>query len=400
MKNILILYPHWVPSNLTGVHRVRLVANSLVRKGYKVKVITVDPSYYEDVPDPNLRLLVEKGVEVIRVRAFRVFKIRLVGDLGLRGAYFLWKELKKQLKSNSFDVMWVPIPSFYGALVPLFIRAPTRPKWGVDYIDPWVRKTKGRGLREKASVLFATILEPLVIKRVDFVTGVNRSYYKPALKRNHRMGLQEASFPYGIDSMDYRDWTRMVKVNEAPCFNGKFALYAGAFLPDSVTLMRIFFEAIRHLRETGGLLIDKMVFIGTGGTSERNVKKIAQEIGIGELVEEFRERFGYLETIELQKMAVGNFIIGSGEKHYTPSKVFQNLMIGKPVFLMTHIESPVWSDIDGWQGLIGVKWERGETIDILEDVRNWIDLKELVSGPRETLEIDYLIHPLINLIEC
>ena len=27
MKRILIIYPHWPPSNLVGVHRVRLIAN-------------------------------------------------------------------------------------------------------------------------------------------------------------------------------------------------------------------------------------------------------------------------------------------------------------------------------------------------------------------------------------
>ena len=29
MKTVLIIYPHWPPSNLVGVHRVRLIANHL-----------------------------------------------------------------------------------------------------------------------------------------------------------------------------------------------------------------------------------------------------------------------------------------------------------------------------------------------------------------------------------
>ena len=42
MKRMLIIYPHWPPSNLVGVHRVRLIANELHSLGWQAIVLTID----------------------------------------------------------------------------------------------------------------------------------------------------------------------------------------------------------------------------------------------------------------------------------------------------------------------------------------------------------------------
>ena len=41
MKRLLILYPHWPPSNLAGMHRARLTANFAIDAGWNVTVIAV-----------------------------------------------------------------------------------------------------------------------------------------------------------------------------------------------------------------------------------------------------------------------------------------------------------------------------------------------------------------------
>ena len=48
MKTLLIIYPHWPPSNLVGVHRVRLLVNEMPAQGWKPIVLTVDPEDYEE----------------------------------------------------------------------------------------------------------------------------------------------------------------------------------------------------------------------------------------------------------------------------------------------------------------------------------------------------------------
>jgi hypothetical protein len=61
MKNILIIYPHWPPSNLAGVHRARLIANFLPEFDWHPIILTVDPDYYEEKPDWDMLKTVNQG---------------------------------------------------------------------------------------------------------------------------------------------------------------------------------------------------------------------------------------------------------------------------------------------------------------------------------------------------
>ena len=54
MKKILIIYPHFPPSNLAGVHRPRLFANHLKSFGWEPVILTVHEKYYEEELDWNL----------------------------------------------------------------------------------------------------------------------------------------------------------------------------------------------------------------------------------------------------------------------------------------------------------------------------------------------------------
>ena len=51
LRKVLILYPHFPPSNLAGVHRPRLFAQHLPDFGWEPVVLTVDEKYYE-IPSP------------------------------------------------------------------------------------------------------------------------------------------------------------------------------------------------------------------------------------------------------------------------------------------------------------------------------------------------------------
>ena len=85
MKTVLILYPHWPPSNLVGVHRVRLVANNLARHGWHPVVLTVHEDFYEEPGSAESVRLVNESAEVIKVTArapWTLFGKRLVGDIG------------------------------------------------------------------------------------------------------------------------------------------------------------------------------------------------------------------------------------------------------------------------------------------------------------------------------
>ena len=58
MKRMLIIQPHWPPSNLVGVHRVRLIANEMHGLNWKATVLAVHEDDYEEELVPETTLLV------------------------------------------------------------------------------------------------------------------------------------------------------------------------------------------------------------------------------------------------------------------------------------------------------------------------------------------------------
>ena len=111
MKNMLIIHPHWPPSNTVGVHRVRLIANELHHFNWKATVLTVDERDIEDDLSSDLEQLVDGSVEVIKVRARPVFSVmgkRLIGDIGLRAFGALKRKAEAMLATSPFDFVWFP----------------------------------------------------------------------------------------------------------------------------------------------------------------------------------------------------------------------------------------------------------------------------------------------------
>lgn len=92
MKQILIISPHYPPSNLAAVHRSRLFAQHLPTFGWKPIILTVDESYYEEELDWNLHQLLPFDQQIEKVSAFPITKPRLIGDIGLRGFFQLRKK--------------------------------------------------------------------------------------------------------------------------------------------------------------------------------------------------------------------------------------------------------------------------------------------------------------------
>jgi hypothetical protein len=194
MHKLLIIYPHWYPSNLAGVHRARLTGNYLSEFGWKPLVLGVKPEYYEETSDPDMHRLFSKAFQEYRVDAWKARKPRLVGDIGLRGFFQLYKKAKEIIREENPDFLWIPIPSFYTALLGRFLHEKTGIRYGIDYIDPWVRDiSKDGSIRAYFSLWVAKILEPIAVKKASLITGVAYEYYKPVLERNFRIQRREDS---------------------------------------------------------------------------------------------------------------------------------------------------------------------------------------------------------------
>ena len=66
---------------------------------------------------------------------------------------------------------------------------------------------------------------------------------------------------------------------------------------------------------------------------------LAERAGVSEMVSEHPHRIGYVDTLNHLERSSAVLVLGSTERHYTPSKVFQAMLSKRPVFAMLHAES-------------------------------------------------------------
>ena len=348
MKKILIISPHYPPSNLAAVHRSRLFAQHLPAFGWEPIILTVDEDCYEESLDRNLEQLLPEGQRIEKVKAFPVTKPRLIGDIGLRSFFQLYNKAKSLIKNEGINFLYIPIPSFYVALLGRWLHKTTGVKYGIDYIDPWVHVFPGSQKvfsRHWFSTKIAKYFEPIAVKHASLITGVSEGYYQGVKDRNPHL-LKTCLFgamPYGGEGEDHLAVNRLKLKPYLFVKNGKLQLvYAGAMLPKAYILLERIFQSIAENKEAFKRV--EFHFIGTGKTPNDpegfNIKPIAQQYGLWEkVIFEYPKRIPYLDVLTHLEAASGVFILGSTEPHYTPSKVYQAVLSKKPIFALLHSKS-------------------------------------------------------------
>jgi hypothetical protein len=384
MTNILIISPHYPPSNLAAVHRSRLFALHLPAFGLNPIILTVHEDFYEEALDWNLHKLIPADQRIEKVTAFKVRKPRLVGDIGLRAYFQLRRRALKLIRAEKIDFVYIPIPSFYTGLLGPYLFRRTGIPYGIDYIDPWVHQFPGSDKifsRHWFTTQLSKFLEPIAIKHASLITGVSEGYYKPVLERNPHLKEQAltAAMPYGGEKSDHdfiRNRSREVSSTPLPSA-GKFNpstpstckfIYAGAMLPKAYKPLEEIFKALSQLQpsslrlasSTLQLIVSpqpssdklnlpqppstslnlpqplqplQLSFIGTLGT----IKPFAEQYKLwGSAVLEHPDRIPYLDVLSQLDAVDAVFILGSTEPHYTPSKVYQAVLSGKPILAVLH----------------------------------------------------------------
>jgi hypothetical protein len=326
-----------------------LFAQHLPAFGWEPVILTVHEDFYEEAPDWNLVKLLPPGLRMEKVKAFKNTKPRIIGDIGLRAFFQLYKRAKHLIKKENFDFLYIPIPSFYCALLGRWLHATTGIKYGIDYIDPWVHQFPGSHKlfsRHWFTTKLATFLEPIAVKKASLITGVAEGYYQPVLDRNPHLKQLAVygAMPYGGEQKDHELLTHLDL--KPYLFEKKPAkiqlVYAGAMLPKAYQPLEAIFKSIAVNNE----IFEKVEFhfIGTGKTpgdvEGYNIKPLAEKYGLWHTnVFEYPKRIPYLDVLVHLQNADGIFILGSTEPHYTPSKSYQAVLSGKPILAVLHKES-------------------------------------------------------------
>lgn len=394
MKKILIIYPHFPPSNLAGVHRPRLFAQHLRTFGWEPVVLTVDEKYYEEDPDWNLVKLLPKDLRIVKVNAFGITRPRMIGDIGLRAFFQLYRKAKSMIRKEHFDFVYISIPSFYTALLGRWLNSSTGIHYGIDYIDPWVHEFPGSDKifsRHWFSLKLSKILEPIAIKRASIITGVAEGYYEAVFERNPELKhkIHTAAMPYGGEIEDH---SIIGSLGLTPYLfskeNGKIKLmYAGAMLPKAYKPLEAIFKSIKNNPELFSNV--EFYFIGTGkrtnDPNSYNIKPLADKYGLyGSVIFEHPSRVPYLDVLLHLSVADGIFILGSTEPHYTPSKTYQGVLSEKFILAVLHNRSTAVQVLRSSNAGIVLGFDGEKELDHIErefaDVfKSWLDKQKVFS---------------------
>jgi hypothetical protein len=121
-------------------------------------------------------------------------------------------------------------------------------------------------------------------------------------------------------------------------------------LPKAYKPLEAIFKSIAANRE---MFADvEFHFIGTGSRSNdensHTIKPVAEFFGLYQnSVFEYPKRISYIDVLVHLQAADGIFVLGSTEPHYSPSKVYQGILSGRPLLAVLHRESSVLAVING-----------------------------------------------------
>ena len=351
MKQVIIVAPQFPPCNLTAGHRSRYFAMHLAKFGWKVKVLSVEPRFYEEKLDYELEKLLPPDLEIIRTRACPVRPIRLIGDIGIRAFWWHYRALCRLIEKEKIDLIYIPIPPNYSAMLGPLVYHKFGIPYAIDYIDPWVNAGPGCNVlfsKGWLSYRLALILEPFALRHASLVTGVAPGYYAGALKRYAWLDPSKClALPYGGEEEDFKYLDKYPRPPYLfnPSDGNLHIVYAGAMLPKAYFNLEALFKAILSIRAKNPPLAEKirLHFIGTGkrpaDPNSFTIKPVAEKYGLRDNVFENPGRIPYLDVLNHLKHASAILILGSSEDYYTPSKVFQAALARRPIIALLHKKS-------------------------------------------------------------
>jgi len=350
VRRVLIISPHFPPDSSAGTHRVRLLAPHLAACGWEPTVLTVDPGDYEGALDPVLAASVPENVRVVRARAWPASITRRlgIGDLGLRAYSGLKRAATALLERERFDAVFITIYPTYPALLGPYLKQRFGVPFVLDYQDPWVGEwgrtvgPAGEGrpnLKSRASRWLSTRLEPIALTAADAVTAVSHATYEQALARTPSASPRATEeLPIGWDSRDLQFVRRTRWFDEADAIH---LSYVGTLLPAGFDTLRALFESLATARARDAAVARvRLHFFGTSNLrvhdAPARVRPIGTEFGVADAITEYAPRLDYFDALGVLKASDAVLLLGSYERHYTPSKVFPALIAERPVFALMH----------------------------------------------------------------
>lgn len=354
MRRVLIISPHFPPTNAPDHQRVRMSLPYFRENGWEPVVLAVDAAGVAGPQDALLATTVPAEVPIHRLRAWPLWWTRLlgVGNVGYRAWFPLKAAGDRLLRAEQFDLIYFSTTQFVvTALGQHWLR-----RFGVPYVvdvqDPWRTDYYERpgsppppgGWKYRIARWQAARLEERAWRDAAGFVSVNEHYLTQLRARYPWFRDKLAAvIPFGAPEADFALARTSPQI--APAFVRQpgviYLVSVGAVGPIMRTALEYLFAGLRNLRATapGDATRLHFHFIGTsyapGPHASLSVLPIAQACGVAERVQEEPGRVGYFTAIRIMLVADAIIIPGSDDPAYTPSKIASCFLAEKPTLALT-----------------------------------------------------------------
>lgn len=363
MKRLIIVSPHFPPTNAADHQRVRMALPHFREFGWEPEVIAVAAEDVLAPVDPFLAQTIPADVRIQRVRGLPPAWSRLpgFGSLAYRCRAAIGRALHARLASLPdardalvyFSTTQFPVHTLIPGIVHHFgVRVV------MDYQDPWVndyyalhREVTPPGGRLKFAIAnaLARNQERRVVTQVAGFTAVSARYRELLVQRYP--SVAEKPFlvlPFGAAGSDFE----AIRRNEVrqTCFDPNDGqqhwVYVGRGGGDMAQALRAFFAAFRRARSRDRELESvRLHFIGTDyaarDRARPSIAPIADEAGVAEWIQESPARISYGEALRCLLDAHALVVPGSDDPGYTASKIYPYILARKPMLTIFRRESSV-----------------------------------------------------------
>ncbi len=309
------------------------------------------------------------------------------------------RELRRLLRSGRFDLVYFSTTTFvYFALGPRVCR-----RFGVPYVldfhDPWVRKRSSsispQSFRARIAMSIGSGLERSAVTDAAAIVSVSPTYIGE-LRDRHASPLpawaasgRSATIPFGARPGDLEEAARTLA--PSPAGSGIVVTYVGA----GGAIMRRGWElvcaALAELRRRGDLRLDRFRIRLLGTTYGWKsgdpciLQSVADEAGVGDLVEERPERVSYRDSLQALLAGDGALVLGVDDAGYMPSKLFTYALSGKALLAVFRHDGPAYRRMVESPQLGSVLWfDAAGTMPLAEAVRELDRFLELAASRKPT----------------
>ena len=369
-RSILVVAYDFPPHAAIGTMRTLRLVRHLVRRGWKVSVLTGDPrTYLPSTPvDDALMSRVPESVQVIRAAAMRKVqappkpqaagasapkpveaaprKHRWPAAIVRAKAYVetsmavpdresAWwlpavRAGLRHCKAERPDVIFSSAPPWTGQLVAAAIAARVKAPWVADFRDPWAR-LPWRESRPWIPRRAAQWFEDMSVRRAAAVVFTTRGILDNVAAHHDRsLAAKYHVVPNGCEIDEFADLRRGESLDAAGGDTPFVLLHAGSLYGgrDPRPLLRAIAAAIR----SG--LIDPARFrlrlLGTMALDGVNLTNTCAELGLAEIVQ-MVPRIPRHQSLAEMMAASALLLVQPGHPLSIPAKAYEYLATGRPV---------------------------------------------------------------------